>query len=324
MAAMQANLVIAPIHIGPAELADHRQSVWSPPYPDAAKSSGREATVKLRLVINELGNVTDVIVISGDPLFVAAALPVVRRWNYRPFERSGKRVAVTAEVAVRFDSPDRLSLYQEWRQHLDSARAYRRQGQDGQEEAEYKAAVTAAGNVGDQERADSLRDLAFFYFRRGDETQALPLLRERLHVLEKSRIQNPPEIAYARVDVAVVLARLKDFDTAEPLLRSTIPVLEKYKRATTLDYAKAAYDRGISMALFGLAIVLDSKGKGAEAEPLIKRAISLGKPVLAADDTALIMRSYAVMLQKAGRPEEASRMNGEATALQLDLASKPQ
>lgn len=153
--------------------------------------------------------------------------------------------------------------------------------------------------------------------------EALPLLRERLEILEKSRVQDPPEIAYARADLAVLLARSKDFDHAEPLLRSTIPVLERYKQSASLSEAKAEYDRHISMSLFGLGIVLQHKGQDSEAEPLFRRAITLGKPILAPDDVALIIRTYAAMLQKEGRFEEASAMNAEATALQLDLTSKP-
>jgi len=323
VAALQRRSATEPIHVGSAEVADHAQSVWSPPYPEAAKAKRIEGDVKLRLVINELGNVSELTVLSGDPLLAAAAVPVVRRWNYRPFERGGKRVAVTADVEVPFHPPTGLSEDQEWQQHLQAANSFRRQGRYEEAEREYKAAIATAHKLSDQNLADSLHDLAAFYYRYGRENEALPLMRERLHILEKSRVQNPPEIAYARADLAVLLARSKEFDSAEPLLRSTIPVLEKYKRSATLADTKAEYDKRISMALFGLAIVLENKGDDSEAESLFKRAIALGKPVLPPDDTAVILRNYAAMLQKVGRLQEASAMNAEATTLQLDLAPAP-
>lgn len=319
-AAQQRNPVSVPVQISPAELKEHAQSVWQPQYPERAKAKHLEGAVKIRVVIDELGHVAKATIISGDPLLISAALPVVKRWNYAPFERGGRRISVTAVVDIPFRYPGGLSDYQEWQKHLERANALRHDDREQEAETEYKAAIATAHNLSDQDLADSLRDLAFFYYQNGRLNNALPLFEQRLQVLVSSRVQDPPEIAYARTDLAVLLARLGKFDRTEPLLRGTIPILEKYKRAASLKDTKVEYDKQISLALFGLALVLQHKGDNSEAESAFKQAIAVGKPVLAPDDAALIIRNYAGMLQQLGRTDEASALNAEATALQLDLA----
>jgi TonB family protein len=303
-------------------MADHAQSVWTPSYPEAAKSRQIEGTVRLKLVISELGNVVNVAAVSGDPLLTAAAIPVVKRWIYRPFERKGKRVSVTADVEIPFRMEGGLSDYQIWQKHLQSASSLRKMGRNDEAETEYKDAIQAAHKLRAPELADTLRALASFYLQNGRRDEALSLTRERLSTLIGSRVQDPPETANASIDLAVLLVESADHNNAELLLRSAIPVLEKYKRSATLRDVKADYDKRISLASFCLARVLELKKDDSEAELFYKRAITLGKPVLASDDAAALIRGYAAMLKRLGRLEEASAMIMDATALQLNIGQK--
>lgn len=320
--AQQARIRTPPIHVTSAEMADHAQSVWTPSYPEAAKSRQIEGTVRLRLVISELGNVVNVAAVSGDPLLTAAAIPVVKRWLYRPFERKGKRVSVTAEIEIPFRIEGGLSDYQIWQKHLQAASSLGKMGRNDEAEREYKEAIQAAHKVRAPELADTLRALASFYLQNGRRDEALSLTRERLSTLTGSRVQDPPETANASIDLAILLLESADYDSAEPLLRSAIPVLEKYKRSATLSDSKADYDKRISLALFCLARVLESKENDSEAELLYKRAIALGKPVLVPDDAAALIRSYAAMLKRLGRMQEASALISDATALQLNIGQR--
>lgn len=53
-------------------------------------------------MIDERGNVTEMKVVSGNPLLVTAALNAVEQWKYQPTLLNGKPIAVDMEVTVTF------------------------------------------------------------------------------------------------------------------------------------------------------------------------------------------------------------------------------
>src|SRR5438045_3792283 len=57
----------------------------APEYPAEARSKHLAGTVVLRINIDRTGNVSKVEPVSGDPLFVAAAIEAVQQWKYRPY-----------------------------------------------------------------------------------------------------------------------------------------------------------------------------------------------------------------------------------------------
>lgn len=75
----------------------------APQYPQAAKRLGLSGTVKLQLSISAEGKVTDVRVLSGDPLFRQPSIAAVRDWVYRPAHLDGRPVASTGEVSLQFN-----------------------------------------------------------------------------------------------------------------------------------------------------------------------------------------------------------------------------
>jgi TonB family protein len=66
-------------------------------YPVEAKKAGIQGDVKLRVTINKDGSVMDIVVLSGAPQLVRAAMDAVRQWRYSP----SKEVRVTV-VTVNF------------------------------------------------------------------------------------------------------------------------------------------------------------------------------------------------------------------------------
>ncbi|HUK53305.1 MAG TPA: TonB family protein [Candidatus Binatia bacterium] len=73
-----------------------------PVYPEAARDSGVEGPVRLRLAIARDGTVEDVTVLSGNPELAGAAVAAVRRWRYRPTILDGKSVSVLTVLTVTF------------------------------------------------------------------------------------------------------------------------------------------------------------------------------------------------------------------------------
>jgi protein TonB len=73
-----------------------------PVYPDEARRNGVQGKVVMRAEINSSGDVTELAVISGDPLLVSAALEAVRQWKYKPYLLNGQPVDVETQVTVAF------------------------------------------------------------------------------------------------------------------------------------------------------------------------------------------------------------------------------
>ena len=73
-----------------------------PEYPMAARVIRLSGTVNLRAIIGTNGSVREVQPLSGNALFVNAALAAVRRWRYQPMRLSGEPVEVETYITVNF------------------------------------------------------------------------------------------------------------------------------------------------------------------------------------------------------------------------------
>lgn len=76
-----------------------------PPYPDAMRESGREASLRLRLSIDERGRVVAVEPVGrADPTFLAAARRhILRAWRYQPAMEGARAVPSTTTVTLKFE-----------------------------------------------------------------------------------------------------------------------------------------------------------------------------------------------------------------------------
>jgi protein TonB len=74
-----------------------------PVYPPDAKRKGIQGVVKLRAKISKEGDVTDLILISGDPALTPAATDAVKQWKYKPYLLNGEPIAVETQVSVAFE-----------------------------------------------------------------------------------------------------------------------------------------------------------------------------------------------------------------------------
>lgn len=73
-----------------------------PIYPTIAKEARISGEVEIDSVIDEHGDVTQMKVVSGNPLLVPAALKAVEQWKYQPTLLNGWPIAVDMEVTVTF------------------------------------------------------------------------------------------------------------------------------------------------------------------------------------------------------------------------------
>ncbi|HEX4003205.1 MAG TPA: TonB family protein [Candidatus Acidoferrales bacterium] len=95
--------------IAPDEVADDGRpaagrlvSIKQPVYPAEAARQGIEGTVRLRVVVDEIGRVDNVYVVSGPPQLVPAAISAVREWRYTGTILDSRAVKSVEDVAMVF------------------------------------------------------------------------------------------------------------------------------------------------------------------------------------------------------------------------------
>lgn len=73
-----------------------------PIYPQDARSARIQGTVVMKAVINQLGDVVSLDLVSGHPMLVPAAMDAVKQWKYRPYLLNGNAVNVETQITVSF------------------------------------------------------------------------------------------------------------------------------------------------------------------------------------------------------------------------------
>ena len=77
-------------------------SIRQPVYPVEAAREHVEGTVHLRAVVDQLGKVEAIHLVSGPPILVPAAIDAVHEWRYGPTILGGKAVESVEDIIVVF------------------------------------------------------------------------------------------------------------------------------------------------------------------------------------------------------------------------------
>jgi len=73
-----------------------------PKYPPAALAVRAQGAVQIEATINKEGNVTNLKLLSEDPVLARAALEAVRQWRYKPYYLDGDPVEIETQITVNF------------------------------------------------------------------------------------------------------------------------------------------------------------------------------------------------------------------------------
>ena len=73
-----------------------------PKYPVIALTARVQGQVVLSAVISKTGEIQNLVLISGHPMLVQAAIAAVKQWRYRPYLLNGEPVEVETTVNVNF------------------------------------------------------------------------------------------------------------------------------------------------------------------------------------------------------------------------------
>ena len=74
----------------------------APSYPHEAREQHIQGTVILKAIINTEGNISDLELVSGDPMLAQASIDAVKQWKYQPYMLNGNPVEVETHIQVNF------------------------------------------------------------------------------------------------------------------------------------------------------------------------------------------------------------------------------
>jgi len=106
LAGEQANTTAPPqsarVRLSAGEAAGLLHKRVAPEYPPKARSNRIQGIVLLNATISKEGTVTDLSVISGDPLLAEAAINAIKKWKYKPYLVQGEPVEVETTIQMSF------------------------------------------------------------------------------------------------------------------------------------------------------------------------------------------------------------------------------
>ncbi|MGA7169744.1 MAG: energy transducer TonB, partial [Candidatus Sulfotelmatobacter sp.] len=73
-----------------------------PEYPPIARAARIQGQVVLSAVISKTGEIQNLVLVSGHPMLVPAAIRAVQQFRYRPFLLNGEPVEVETTITVNF------------------------------------------------------------------------------------------------------------------------------------------------------------------------------------------------------------------------------
>ena len=73
-----------------------------PAYPPVAKQLNIEGAVDLEATVSEDGAVSQVNIVSGNPVLTKPSIEALKKWKFKPFMEDGKAVQVIAPVHFTF------------------------------------------------------------------------------------------------------------------------------------------------------------------------------------------------------------------------------
>ncbi|MBV8053098.1 MAG: TonB family protein [Acidobacteriaceae bacterium] len=77
----------------------------APVYPQQALQMKIQGAVEIAAIISKQGNITNLKILSGDPILGRAALDAVKQWKYKPYYLDSQPVDIQTQVTVVFKLP---------------------------------------------------------------------------------------------------------------------------------------------------------------------------------------------------------------------------
>jgi tetratricopeptide (TPR) repeat protein len=155
--------------------------------------------------------------------------------------------------------------------------------------------------------AVSLNNLAKAYYYQHRFDQAEPLYVKAMEISRQKAGADSPILGWYMKNYALLQFAQGKPDQAEPL----------FQQGLTLLKAKDPNSREVATSLYELAELYQRQKKYSDAEPLYRQVLEMRERALGSDhlDVAATLASYAALLQKTSREQEAADLESRAQAI---------
>ena len=253
-----------------------------PEYPKLPRMARIEGVVVLKATISPEGRVTNVIVVSGQPLLIPAALDAVKQWQYQPFMVDGQAATAKTTIQIVFSlgipSAEYTKEQEAYFQQEDKCRALVSSRQYGEAEPACKMGAELAEKLPESrtmERITAYRQAGrtLFYQRKFDD--ALSFYQQALAVAKTHLKLYEAELAYAYHDVALGLHATGDLSQARSYYDKSEATLEQARGRIDSEFLRDQYSAAIKSVLTDYAILLRQVGDESGAEAAERKANSI-------------------------------------------------
>jgi tetratricopeptide (TPR) repeat protein len=181
------------------------------------------------------------------------------------------------------------------------------QGQYTQVQPLYQRALHIDEQVSGPEQRDtgvSLNNLALLYYLEGKYEQAEPLFQRALKICEQKLDPDDPEIAATLDNLGQLYERQGRYVEAE----------QYYQRALDIQERVLGEHPRTAITLFSMGVLYTLQERYEQAELLFQHSLTIRENVFGSEhpNVATCLESYADLLRKMGRTEEAVKMEQRA------------
>ena len=250
-------------------------------YPELAKQTKLQGTVKVEVVVSEGGSVISTKIITGHPLLVTAALDSLKRRKYRPYvvqERPASFVTTT-DVVFSLGIPAA-----EYAAREDHARNYMREEDKcrnlltGREWSQAEKVCKAAVPLADRMSADrgltkmgAYEHVGYALLAQQRYAEALEYYVKALEFARSTLKDTDAELAYAYRNLAMANHGLRNLDNALDLYRKAETTLELALKNIESRDLKERYEGSLKEIQRYHLLAAQEAGATADIQELTKR-----------------------------------------------------
>jgi TonB family protein len=261
------------------------QKKIEPEYPALAKAARLQGTAVLKATISQDGSVSSVLVVSGPPMLIAAAVNAVKQWRYKPFIIDGQPTTVTTLIEVPFSLGVSEADYKEETRVADAYFSQEKKCRELVNKASYADAETACKPLialaeklpteRQMERITAYQYTGHALFGEKRFSDALTFYQHELAIAQTALNPTDAELAYAYRDVARGLHGTGDLSHARSSYEQAESTLKRAQEHIGSAFLQNEYAKTMKSILRDHAFLLRQMGDESGAETVDKRAESI-------------------------------------------------
>ncbi len=288
-------------------------------YPTTAREAGVTGTVRLRVLVNEAGNVTDAHAIGGPPSLRVAAAHCAELYRYKPFVQNGKAASVTTEMEITFPQnglSDRVA--EKYENNLNRAHKLLADGEDQQAADLYQQNLDLVRKENPGARlkiAESDSELGHVRFKQHRLSEAESALTEALALFDAEQIKTAI-VGRTEEEMGAIDLENRQYAEADAMFKRAVPIFFRARATATVPATEHSMSSTLTRALLGVASADFQLGDLKQSSLFCNRAINESRDAdLQQSDLKTMYSRCSEITQAAGNNAEAAELRKHAEHL---------